>query len=211
MPDGEHLIEEIDCSAVINELWIQQLNQSTADITTDVDPSLQKQLEESGKKLCSTLFPTPVMKCILKPEVKHIYIGSDLLNRFPFVLLPGLDGSPLFKNCTLSHVSSSSELLQQVISARLFALEKEQQSMSRPPYLLLRKMIKLSLQKKVSYQVPPFSHLLLKYPNISVRKHFQTVQSVTFLLILIMTSKFHSQVSHCGRHLQTYGSLQFPE
>lgn len=95
MPDGEHLIE-INCSVVINELWIQQLNQSTADITTDVDLSLQKQLEESGKKLCSTPFPSPVMKCILKPEVKHIYIGSDLLNYFPFVLLPGLDGSPLF-------------------------------------------------------------------------------------------------------------------
>ena len=133
MPDGEHLVEEIDCSAVINELWIQQLNQSTADITTDVDLSLQKQLEESGKKLCSTLFPTPVMKCILKPEVKHIYIGSDLLNHFPFVLLPGLDGSPLFKNCTLSHVSSSSELLQQVISARLFASEKKQQQHEQTP------------------------------------------------------------------------------
>lgn len=73
MPDGERLIE-INCSVVINELWIQQLNQSTADITTDVDLSLQKQLEESGKKLCSTPFPSPVMKCILKPEVKHIYI-----------------------------------------------------------------------------------------------------------------------------------------
>jgi len=42
--------------------------------------------------LHSTLFPSPVMK---KPEVKHVYIGSDLLNDFPFMLLPGLDGSPL--------------------------------------------------------------------------------------------------------------------
>ena len=127
MPDGERLIEEIDCSAIMNGRWIEQLNKSTADITTDIDKALQLQLEESGKELCSTLFPPSIMKCILKPEVKHIYIGSSLLSPLPFVLLPGPNNSPLFKNCTVSCVNSASELLQQVISVRLLALEKEHQ------------------------------------------------------------------------------------
>lgn len=127
MPDGERLIEEIDCSAVIDGAWVQLLNKSAADITEDVDLALQKQLQKSGKELCCMLFPSSIMKHILKPEVKHIYIGSDLLHHFPFILLPGPDGSPLFKNCTLSHVNSSSELLQKVISVRLNALEEQQQ------------------------------------------------------------------------------------
>jgi len=180
-------------------------------ITTDVDLSLQKQLEESGKKLCSTLFPSPVMKCILKPEVKHIYIGSDLLNHFPFVLLPGLDGSPLFKNCTLSHVSSSSELLQQVISARLFALEKEQQQHEQTPAPSGSQDDQVEPSEESELSSPTLQPPAAQVSKYICEKILSNSTECYIFLILIMISKSHSQVSHCGRHLQTYGSQQFPE
>ena len=91
-----------------------------------------------------------------------IYIGSGLLNHLPLVLLPGSDGSSLFKNCTVSHVNSASELLQQVISVRLLALaEKEhQQNEQTPP-----KDDQVEPLNKVNRKVLPFSSWPLEYLN----------------------------------------------
>ena len=170
--------------------------------------SLAEATTEEWRKLCGMLFPSSIMKHILKPEVKHIYIGSDLPHHLPFVLLPGpVVSPPLFKNCTLSHVNSSSELLQKAISVRLNALEEQQQPKQTPTLSGMQHG-----QVEPSKQNEPQSSTLQQSVAQVPKYMCETILSDHTECYIFADPNYDLHTSNsssrCGRHLQTYGSPQ---
>lgn len=80
------------------------------------NPESQAKANETAKELCKHILPTAVKTLLDRPEVKNVFLCPDMsLSVLPLELLQFEDGEILGEKCTISYLSSSRELLRDLV------------------------------------------------------------------------------------------------
>ena len=80
------------------------------------NPESQQEAMVTAKELCSLVLPSDVKALLDSPNVKNVFMCPDMsLSVLPLELLEFDDGEILGEKCTISYLSSSRELLQNLV------------------------------------------------------------------------------------------------
>lgn len=85
-------------------------------------PKLQQEAMITAKDMCDLMLPSDVKALLSSPSVKNVFMCPDMsLSILPLELLEFEDGEILGEKCTISYLSSSRELLRNLVTISVSA------------------------------------------------------------------------------------------